>query len=56
MRLAMSPEVVKISSPSVLRSSRPTDSHLPVRSLGSLANTLARPPGSSWLTISPAGL
>ncbi|MNI77056.1 hypothetical protein D3C73_1333240 [compost metagenome] len=56
MRLAMSPDVVKINRPSVFKSRRPTDNHLPVRSLGRRANTLARPAGSSWLTISPAGL
>jgi len=54
--LAKSPESVKISRPLVLKSRRPTDSHLPLRSRGRASNTDARPDGSSCETISPSGL
>ena len=56
MRFASSPDVVKMSSPEVLKSSRPTASHFAPRSGGSCSNTLARPSGSSCETISPSGL
>ena len=54
--LASSPELVNSSRPSVLRSSRPTDCHLPCCSLGSLRNTVGRFCGSSLVTTSPTGL
>ena len=54
--LASSPELVNSSRPSVFRSSRPTDCHLPCCSFGSLRNTVGRFCGSSWVTTSPVGL
>ena len=55
-RLASSPELVNSSRPSVFRSSRPTDCHLPFCRRGKRRNTVGRFCGSSWLTTSPAGL
>ena len=55
-RLASSPLVVKISSPPVLKSRRPTDTQRPPFTLGSFSNTVARFSGSSRVTISPSGL
>src|SRR5260364_318711 len=51
-----SPELVNSSRPSVLKSSRPMKSHLPVFNGGSASNTDGRCCGSAWLTISPLGL
>jgi hypothetical protein len=56
MRLASSPLVVKMSSPSVLKSRRPTETQRPPFTRGSLSNTEGRFSGSSRETISPAGL
>src|SRR5260364_470809 len=55
-RYASSPELVNSSRPSVLKSSRPMKSHLPVFNVGSASNTDGRCCGSAWLTISPLGL
>src|SRR3989344_4892558 len=54
--LASSPELVNSSRPSVFRSRRPTDCHLPCMSRGSLRKTVGRFWGSSWVTTSPTGL
>ena len=40
----------------MLKSRRPTASHLPAFMVGRRSNTDGRPSGSLWLTISPAGL
>ena len=53
---ANSPELVNSSNPSVLRSSRPTDCHLPWSKRGRRRKTVGRFCGSSWVTTSPTGL
>ena len=54
--LASSPELVNSNRPSVFRSSRPTDCHLPWNNFGNLRNTVGRFCGSSLVTTSPTGL
>ena len=54
--LASSPELVKSNRPSVFKSKRPTDCHLPWYKRGKRRNTVGRFCGSSCVTTSPAGL
>ena len=51
-----SPELVNNNKPSVFKSKRPTDCHLPWYRRGKRRNTVGRFCGSSVVTTSPAGL